>query len=76
MKGLDSMMNVQNVNELKDKLCKKELEQMKKFKLSEKYKDFSYIYDLATDEQKKAILQELIQMIIIDNDNIEIKLNL
>ena len=65
-----------NINELKDKLCKKELEQMKKFKLSEKYKDFNYIYDLATDEQKKAILQELIQMIIIDNDNIEIKLNL
>lgn len=64
------------LNEFKDKLKTKELEQTKKYTLKEKYKNFNYIYDIASDEKKKAILNELIDKIIIDNNDIEIKLNL
>ena len=64
------------LNEFKDKLKTKELEQTKKYTLKEKYKDFDYIYDIASDEKKKAILNELIDKIVVDNNDIEIKLNL
>ncbi len=64
------------LNEFKDKLKTKELEQTKKYALKEKYKDFGYIWDIADDKKKKAILNELIDKIIIDNNDIEIKLNL
>ena len=64
------------LNEFKDKLKTKELEQTKKYTLKEKYKDFGYIYDIASDEKKKAILNELVDKIVIDNNDIEIKLNL
>lgn len=80
----DKIKSIQNdiisieteLNEFKDRLKTKELEQTKKYVLKEKYKDFGYIWDIASDEKKKAILNELIDKIIIDNNDIEIKLNL
>lgn len=44
--------------------------------LLQKYKDFDDIYDNSNDLEKKNILQELIDRIIIDNDKISIDLNL
>ena len=44
--------------------------------LVEKYKDFQYIYEIAELNDKKKILQELIDKIIIDKTDIEIILNI
>lgn len=62
----------------KNKLLKdKEVENLSKNRLLDKYKDFEYLWDIADDENKKIIIQELCDMIIIDsNNNIEIKLNI
>ncbi len=62
----------------KNKLLKdKEDENASKNRLLNKYKDFQYLWDIADDENKKIIIQELCDMIIIDsNNNIEIKLNI
>lgn len=78
IKGLqnDIITTETELNEFKDRLKTKELEQTKKYTLKEKYKNFNYIYDIASDEKKKAILNELIDKIIINNNDIEIKLNL
>lgn len=58
-----------------------ELEELKHrtlnvFKLLDKHNDFEYIFENADDLSKKAILQELINKIVIDGSNIDIKLNL
>lgn len=63
-------------NSLSNKLQQKEVEQMNKNRLLNKYKDFKYLWNIANDEDKKAIAQELINRIIIEEDNIEIKLNI
>lgn len=62
----------------KNKLLKdKESENASKHRLLNKYKDFEYLWDIADDENKKVIIQELCSMIIIDSNNdIEIKLNI
>lgn len=49
---------------------------IKSFKILEKYKDFEKIYDQAENYNKKMILQEIVDKIIIDEDKIEIKLNI
>lgn len=65
------------INNLDTELHKKEVEQMNKNKLLEKYKDFNYLWNIADDEKKKAILNELVDKIIISQDNdIKIKLNI
>ena len=46
-----------------------------KNKLLERFKNFKNIYDLGTDEQKKMVLRELVNRVIIDgNKNITIEL--
>lgn len=44
--------------------------------LVDKYKDFEYLFDNSDNIKKKAILQELIDSIVIENGDINIKLNL
>ena len=44
--------------------------------LVDKYKDFEYLFDNSDNLKKKAILQELIDSIVIENGDINIKLNL
>lgn len=44
--------------------------------LLDKYKDFEYIFDRANSEEKKLILQQLINKILITEDEIKINLNL
>lgn len=41
-----------------------------------KYKDFEYLYDNATNLEKKNMLQELIDRVVIDYDKITIDLNI
>lgn len=81
----NKIKNIQNeiieleskLNELNTELHQKELDQLNKNRLLDKYKDFKYLWSIAEDEAKKAIMQELVDKIIIDsNNNIEIKLNI
>lgn len=44
--------------------------------LLDKYKDFSYVFDMADNVEKKAMLQEIINKIVITKDSIDIQLNL
>lgn len=44
--------------------------------LLDKYKDFDYIFDKANNEEKKLILQQLINRIVITEDEIRINLNI
>lgn len=44
--------------------------------LLDKYKDFSYTFDMADNVERKAILQEIIDKIVITKDEINIQLNL
>lgn len=60
----------------KDDLNHLQLKNKNTYKLLDKYKDFNYLYDKATDLEKKIILQEIVDKIVINEDNIEIKLNI
>lgn len=62
--------------EIKDELTNLKLKNNNTYKILDKYKDFNYLYDRATDLEKKIILQEIIDKIIISEDNIEMKLNI
>lgn len=61
---------------IKDDLTNLQLKNKNTYKIIDKYKDFNYLYDKATDLEKKIILQEIIDKVIISEDDIEIKLNI
>ncbi|RDY29778.1 recombinase family protein [Romboutsia weinsteinii] len=44
--------------------------------LLDKYKDFEYIYDNSMNEERKVILQDLVNKIVINQDEINIQLNI
>ena len=65
------------IKELDTELHKKEIENMNKNRLISKYKDFDYLYSVATIQQKKSILQELIEKVVInEKDDVNIILNI
>lgn len=91
--SLDTLNNLINrlkeeINELNDKikinnrkLEKINLKKLNAKALSEKYKNFEHIYNIASLSDKKKILQELVDKIIIredesGNEYLEFKLNL
>ena len=70
--------NLKNKN---NKLHEINLKKINAEALTEKYKNFAYLYDIANKNNKKKILQELIDKIIIYQDDlgeeqIEIRLNI
>lgn len=68
------------LKELKDQLKHEQMEEIKKAKLTERFKEIKEIYHTVSDKDKKRILQELINKVIIDSEGdtetIEIKLNI
>ena len=44
--------------------------------LLEKYKEFEYIYDNSINAERKVILQDLVNKIVINQDEINIQLNI
>lgn len=67
--------------EIKLKIYSKELEELKMttstaIYLLDKYKDFEFIYNKSNNEERKFMLQELIEKIVISVDEIRIQLNL
>lgn len=65
-----------SLEDSKCELAKLEMKNINAEMLVEKYKDFQYIYEIAELSDKKKILQELIDKIIIDKTDIEIILNI
>ena len=61
---------------LKEQLHEINIKNMNTYTLLEKYKDFEFIYNRATLMEKKTILQEIIDKVIISNEDIEICLNI
>ena len=66
----------ERVNFLKNKLHEINIKNMNTYILLDKYKNFEFMYDKATLMEKKTILQEVIDKIIISNEHIEICLNI
>lgn len=66
--------NILNIN--MEELSKLKNKTSNAIYLLQKYKNFDDIYDNSNDLEKKFILQELIDKIILDNDKIYIDLNL
>ncbi|RDY26794.1 recombinase family protein [Romboutsia weinsteinii] len=60
----------------KSELASQERSNINVGKLVEKYKDFEYIYEIADLHDKKMMLQELIDKIIISETDVEIILNI
>jgi RNA polymerase-binding transcription factor DksA len=65
-------------NQAKD--CKEELKKLENatsnaMYLLDRYSNFEEVYDLATNEEKKAILQDVINRIVISKSEINIQLN-
>ena len=44
--------------------------------LLDRYKDFEYLFDNSTNEERKVILQDLVNKIVINKDEINIQLNI
>lgn len=66
-----------NIKKLNEQLQEKESENVNKNRLIDKYKDFNYLWNIATMENKKAIINELVDKVVIGEDNdIEIKVNI
>ena len=71
------MKNIEEiVNFLKNQLDEANMKNINTSVLLDKYKNFEFIYDKATLMEKKTILQEIIDKIIISNEDIEICLNI
>lgn len=66
----------ERIDLLKEQLHEINIKNMNTYTLLEKYKDFEFIYNRATLMEKKTILQEVIDKIIISNEDIEICLNI
>ena len=66
----------EKLNLLNSELNKISLKEINKKALAEKYKDFEYIYNIASIEDKKVMLQEIIDKIIIDGEIVDIRLNI
>ena len=61
---------------LRDKKEKVKRANVNNIKLIGKLKDFKYLYETGDILMKKTILQEFIDKIIIDKDDVEIKINM
>lgn len=57
------------IKQLNDSLNIEKNKSENKHKLLDKFKNFKHIYDIGNDYQKKLVLRELIDKIIIDKDN-------
>ena len=66
----------ERIDLLKEQLHQINIKNMNTYTLLEKYKDFEFIYNRATLMEKKTILQEIIDKVIISNEDIEICLNI
>ena len=66
----------EKLNLLNSELNKISLKEINKKALAEKYKDFEYIYNIASIEDKKVMLQEIIDKIVIDGETVDIRLNI
>ncbi|KPI48377.1 recombinase family protein [Clostridioides difficile] len=71
------------IEELKNQLegYNKELQDLKNttsnaMYLLDKYKDFEYSFDNAIDEERKVMLQDLVNKIVISQDEVNIQLNI
>lgn len=65
------------INDLNTELHQKEIEELNKSRLLDKYKNIENIYHLASDTDKRTILNEIIDKVYIDtNDNITIHMNI
>ena len=66
----------EKLNLLNSELNNISLKEINKKALAEKYKNFEYIYNIASIEDKKVMLQEIIDKIIIDGETVDIRLNI
>lgn len=66
----------ENLDRLKFELKQKQDQTINSERLIEKYRDFEYVYEIAELSDKKVMLQELIDKVIIDGKDIEIILNI
>lgn len=61
---------------LKVELHKMNVKNLNTYTLLDKYKDFNFMYEKATHLEKKNMLQEIIDKIIISEEDIEVSLNI
>ncbi|CEN26827.1 recombinase family protein [Paraclostridium sordellii] len=66
----------ENLIILKNETQNIKIRNMNTYTILEKYKNFEFLYNKATLEEKKIILQEIINKVIVSEDDIEISLNI
>ena len=77
LKLKSDILNIENrVDMLKEELHKINVKNLNTYTLLDKYKDFNFMYEKATNLEKKTMLQEIIDRIIINERDIEICLNI
>lgn len=65
-----------SLNEIEDQIKKINMKNKNLFEIFKIYKELDYLYEIASIYEKKNILQVLIDKIIINEEDIEIKLNI